>query len=85
MIVLIILGRFVKNEIFIGMKEKNKKIMIEHLDIDENFYIEKDKVKLHNELSDPQEGTWDDVWGDVIKIIKKAKEDDEKYNFNNIR
>ena len=59
--------------------------MIEYLDIDERFYIENDRVKLHlNETSIPQEGTWEDVWGDVIKIIEKAKQYDEEHNINKI-
>lgn len=76
---------FCKNEIFINMKNIKNKPMIEYLDIDERFYIENDRVKLHlNETSIPQEGTWEDVWGDVIKIIEKAKQYDEEHNINKI-
>ena len=42
--------------------------MIEFLDIDETYYIENDKVKLHlNEDFTPKQGTWDKVWADVLK------------------
>jgi hypothetical protein len=67
------------------MKKKINKPMIEYLEIDERFYIENDEVKLHlNEISSPQQGTWDDVWEDVFIILRKAKEYDEKYNKNSI-
>ena len=64
---------------------KKNKPMIEFLDIDETYYIENDKVKLHlNEGFVPKHGTWDEVWGDVLKIIQKAREFDEKHNNNNV-
>ena len=66
---------------------KNKKVIkIPFLNIDENYYIENDKVKIHlNENQSPQQGTWDEVWDDVMKIIKKASEYDANNNFSNIR
>ena len=66
------------------MSKKNKP-MIKFLDIDETYYIENDKVKLHlNENSTPQQGTWEEVWMEAAKIIQKAREYDEKHNPNNI-
>lgn len=66
------------------MNNKNKP-MIKFLNIDETYYIENDKVKLHlNENSAPQQGTWEEVWMDAAKIIHKAREYDEKHNQNNI-
>ena len=66
------------------METKNhKKPMIEYLDINETYYIENDKVKLHlNEDFAPKQGTWDEVWGDALEIIKKAREYDETHNTN---
>lgn len=55
-----------------------KKPMIEYLEIDETYYIENDKVKLHlNEDFASNQGTWDEVWADVLKIIQKVREYDE--------
>lgn len=62
------------------MKRKSKKPMIEYLDIDETYYIENDVVKLHLDETSPQQGSWDDVWEDALKIILKAKEYDETHN-----
>ena len=55
------------------METKNhKKPMIEYLDIDENFYIENDELKMRiNESNGNDIGTWDDIWDGVLKIIEK--------------
>lgn len=58
-----------------------KKPMIEYLEIDEIYYIENDRVKLHfYEGFELQQGTWDEVWGDALKKLLKAKEYCEKNN-----
>ena len=60
---------------------KKKKYMIEYLDIDENYYIENDEVKLHlREDSTGRSGTWDEMWRDVMKIINAARKYDEEHN-----
>ena len=65
---------------------KNKKYMIEYLDINENFYIENDEVKLHlREDSSPQRATWDEVWMGAWEIIEAALDYNEKNTKHNIR
>ena len=66
-------------------RNKKKKYMIEYLDIDDTYYIENDDIKFHlHEGQEDQDGTWDEVWGDALKIIKAMKEYDERHNQNNI-
>lgn len=53
---------------------------IKHLDIDEDFYIENDVVKVKDnplDVDDDRSYTIDDIWNRVRKIIQKAKEYDE--------
>ena len=66
------------------METKNhKKPMIEYLDIDENFYIENDELKMRiNESNGNDIGTWDDIWDGILKIIEKVREYDETHNTN---
>ena len=62
------------------MVEK-KKYRIEYLDIDDNFYIENDRVKLrHHKDTSSQRETWDEVWMGAWKIIEAAMRYDEEHN-----
>ena len=66
-------------------KRIDKKPMIEYLEIDDTYYIKNDIVHVRlNEGHEPPTGTWDEVWGDVLKIIMKAKEYDETHNQSGI-
>lgn len=59
-------------------------IKIKYLDIDENFYIENDIVKvkrIYNAEEDSGEYSLDDMWDKVKEIITKAK--DYHQNFDN--
>lgn len=50
---------------------------IKYLDIDENFYIEKDVVKVKerdSDENDSQEYSIEDMWKYIEKIVTKAKE-----------
>lgn len=52
-------------------------IKIKYLDIDENFYIENDIVKVKqrsNEKEGCREYSINDMWSTVKKIVMKAKE-----------
>lgn len=54
--------------------------MIKYLDIDDDFYIENNVVKVKDselEADDDRQYTIDDIWDGVRKIIMKAKEYDE--------
>ena len=63
-----------------------KKYRIEYLDINENFYIENDRVKLHlREDNSPKKATWGEVWMGAWEIIETALEYNEKNNKHNIR
>lgn len=58
-------------------------VKIKHLDIDDNFYIENDIVKVKINESDVPvnlECSIDKIWDNVKKIIMKAKEYDEANN-----
>ena len=60
---------------------KNKKYMIEYLDINERFYIENDIVKMKlREGTTPRDGSWEEMWGMVKEIISKARKYDEENN-----
>ena len=50
-------------------------IKIKYLDIDENFYIENDIVKVKQIFDDENLGEYslDDMWDKVKEIITKAK------------
>ena len=53
---------------------------IRYLDIDDDFYIENDIVKVKDkplDVDDDRSYTIDDIWNRVRKIILKAKEYDE--------
>ena len=63
---------------------KNNNTRIPYLDINENFYIEDDDLKMRlieNKL--PKQGSWDDLWSGVLEIIDKVQEYDEMHNQNN--
>ena len=62
---------------------KNKKYMIEYLDINEDFYVENDelKMKLHED-KEPQSGTWEDLWLGVREIMEKIYDYGEQHNKN---
>lgn len=63
------------------MAKTKKAPIIEHLEIDETYYIENDRVRIHlNENYMPQQCTWDEAWEDALKIILKTKEYDETHN-----
>ena len=54
---------------------------IPYLEINENFYIEDNELKMRvNESELPQEGSWDDIWDGVLEIITKVQEYDEEHN-----
>ena len=55
---------------------------IKYLDIDDDFYIENDIVKVKDnplDVDDDRLYTIDDIWNRVRKIILKAKQYDEKH------
>ena len=63
---------------------KNKKYMIEYLDLDDDLYIENDEVKMKvHEGAKPQDCTWEELWAEVINALDKMEKYDEahtKYN-----
>lgn len=65
-------------------RSPKKKYMIEYLDIDENYYIENDDIKFHqHEGQEEQEGTWEEMRSDVLKILLAMKKYDEEHNGHN--
>ena len=64
---------------------KNKKYMIEYLDIDDRLYIENDEVKIRLiEGEQPRRGSWDEMWNGVLMAIKKIRKYDEAHNKDSI-
>ena len=62
------------------MREMQHNYKILYLDIDENFYIENDIVKVKTNKRDDSEiadRPIDDIWDNVKRIIMRAKEYDE--------
>ena len=63
---------------------KNKKYMIEYLDLDDDLYIENDEVKMKvHEGAKPQDCIWEELWTEVINALDKMEkyyEAHTKYN-----
>ena len=66
--------------------KKDKKYMVEYLNIDEHIYIENDEVKIRLvEGESPRECSWEEMRDGVMEIINKVREYDESRNKNCIQ
>ena len=61
---------------------KKNKVRIPYLEINEQFYVENDELKMVKS-TESRQGSWDDLWNGVLEIIYKVKEYDEANNPDN--